>query len=140
MLERDARAAGDRLEADLDLGVVELEVDVPVRERDSNARLPGGDAAHLVRLPLLVDLEQPSSLEPDRDRVRRIVPAVRPALVPRVDLVGEDRERRRGIHRDVDRADDAQRSSACALNASSWPPQNESSHRWTSRSRSGRSR
>ncbi len=102
VFERHACRPAVGFEAHVDLGFPAVD------EHEPAAGLPHGDGSH--RPPFaaraVVHLEQAAAderFEADRHRARVVVEVVRAALVPGVDLVGEDRERSVDVHVDVDR-------------------------------------
>src|SRR5258708_5827248 len=107
MLDGHPGAAIDGLEADFDLGVVELMAGVAIQEHETRARLPHGDTAALEALARgrVVDLDPATAhtrLDAYADRPTAVVPIDRPWLPPVVDFVREDRKRGGGIERDLD--------------------------------------
>src|SRR5262249_44956144 len=149
VLESHPSAAGHRLEADLDLGIIDLVAGIPVQEHKASARLPDQDTPAFEALAgrLVVHL-QPAAPDPRLDADAhgpvRIVPVDRAGPPPLADLLGEDRERRGRIDSHFEGDRDRHVSgghgrspfcvrSAWALKALSWSLQNActwSSHCW----------
>src|SRR5438132_5329864 len=156
MLERDPGSRGDGREPHLHLGRRRgWSAGEQVGEHETVTRLPHQHPAPLDPLTRLrvVHLEKPAAdarLEPHPNRSRRILEAVRAALVPDPDVLGEDLEGGGGIDGDRDARHDRRAvahtvppraRSAWALNEPSCSAQNActwSSQAWRAAKRSGR--
>src|SRR5262249_38015879 len=107
MRDGDKRAARDRLELDVDLGLFSrTEVCIAPAEGDALGRLPDAHASRLEHIFAIfaVDLfEQPAAplrLQAYETAAPARVAELRPAPPPAIDFAGEDLERNVGLHRD----------------------------------------